>query len=98
MLDRAYEAFGAELTSKEIRVFTAANGIPYSRERRRLWDECVAAWKQERRDRGLDVPDGPPPLDQRPDYSQDMGAARPGERGIPRRPSIEDCALELLSR
>lgn len=97
VLDRAYEAFGAELTSKEIWTFVKANGIPYSRERRRLWGECVAAWKQERRARGLEVPDGPPPLDQRPDYSKDVGAARPGERRAPRSYSIEDCVAAVMA-
>lgn len=95
VLDRAYEAFGMELTSKEIWMFVAANGIPYSRERQRLWGECIAAWKAERRAQGLDVPDGPPPLDRRPDYSEDVGAARPGERRIPRRHNIEDCVSSV---
>jgi hypothetical protein len=80
VLDRAYEAHGTELTSKEIWVFTAANRIPYGRERGRLWAECVAEWKQDRLARGLDVPAGPPPLDQRPDYAQPVGAALAGEQ------------------
>ncbi len=79
VLDRAYEAHGTELTSKEIWTFVKANGIPYSRERGRLWSECVSEWKQDRAVRGLDVPAGPPPLDQRPDYSRAVGAALPGE-------------------
>jgi hypothetical protein len=80
VLERAYEAHGTELTSKEIWTFVKANGIPYGRERGRLWAECVAEWKQQRTGRGLDVPAGPPPLDQRPDYTQPVGAALPGEQ------------------
>jgi hypothetical protein len=96
VLDRAYEAHGTELTSKEIWTFVKANGIPYSRERTRLWGECVDAWKQQRRARGLDTPDGPPPRGQRPDYSLHVGAGRPGERRIPRRHSIEDCVSAVV--
>jgi hypothetical protein len=36
-------------------------------------------------------------VDERPDYSEDVGAARPGERRIPRRHSIEDCVAAVLT-
>jgi hypothetical protein len=91
VLDRAYEMHGTELTSKEIWVFVAANGIPYGRERGRLWAECVAEWKQQRAARGLDVPAGPPPLDQRPDYGRDVGAALLGEQRRRDWSNVEDC-------
>lgn len=97
VLDRCFEAHGTELTSKEIWTFVAANGIPYSRERQRLWGECIAAWKQQRRAQGLDVPDGPPPRGQRPNYSQDVGAGKSGERRIPRRHSLEDCVASVVA-
>jgi hypothetical protein len=97
VLDRAYEAHGKELTSKEIWVFVKANGIPYGRERGRLWAECVTEWKQQRAARGLDVPDGPPPLDQRPDYGQSIGAALPDERRRRDWSEIEDCLPHVLA-
>lgn len=97
VLDRAYEAHGTELTSKEIWTFVKANGIPYGRERGRLWSECVAEWKQDRAARGLDVPAGPPPLDQRPDYSQDVGAARTGETRRQDWSRLEDCLPHVLA-
>jgi hypothetical protein len=97
VLDRAYEIYGTELTSKEIWVFVAANGIPYGRERGRLWAECVSEWKQMRAARGLDVPAGPPPLDQRPDYSRAVGAALPGETRRQDWSEVEDCVQHVVA-
>jgi hypothetical protein len=97
VLDRAYEAHGTELTSKEIWVFVAANGIPYGRERGRLWAECVAEWKQQRAARGFDVPDGPPPLDERPDYSRAVGAALSGESRRQDWSNVEDCLPYVIA-
>jgi hypothetical protein len=97
VLDRAYEAHGTEITSKEIWVFAAANSIPYGRERGRLWAECVAEWKQQRAARDLDVPAGPPPLDQRPDYSRAVGAALPGETRQQDWSKIEDCLPYVIA-
>ena len=97
VLERAYEAYGTELTSKELWTFVAANGIPYGRERGRLWAECVAEWKQQRAARGLGVPAGPPPLDQRPDYSRPVDAALPGESRRQDWSDIEDCLPHVLA-
>ncbi|HTZ87561.1 MAG TPA: hypothetical protein VMB05_12910 [Solirubrobacteraceae bacterium] len=97
ILDRAYEIYGTELTSKEIWVFVAANSIPYGRERGRLWAECVSEWKQMRAARGLDVPAGPPPLDQRPDYSRAVGAALPGETRRQDWSDVEDCLPYVIA-
>jgi hypothetical protein len=97
VLDRAYEAHGTELTSKEIWTFVKANGIPYGRERGRLWRECVAEWKERRAARGLDVPTGPPPLDERPDYSQPIGAALPGEARRRDWSEVEDCLPHVIA-
>jgi hypothetical protein len=97
VLDRAYAAHGTELTSKEIWSFVKANGIPYGRERGRLWAECVAEWKQQRAARGLEVPIGPPPLDQRPDYARDVGAARPHENRRQDWSDITDCLPYVIA-
>ena len=97
VLERAYEAHGTELTSKEIWVFVKANGIPYGRERGRLWAECVAEWKQQRTARGLDVPAGPPPLDKRPDYGKAVGAARRHEQRRRDWSDIEDCVSYVVA-
>jgi len=42
LLDRAYDAFGTQLTSDEIVVFAKANGIPYSPDTSLKWTEAVA--------------------------------------------------------
>jgi hypothetical protein len=96
-LDRCFEAHGTEPTSKELAAFVAANRIPYSRNRQQLWADSVAAWKRQRRERGLAVPDGPPPRAQRPDYYCDVGAARAGERRRQDWSDIEDCLPHLIA-
>jgi hypothetical protein len=93
----AYQAHGTELTSNEIWVFVKANGIPYGRERGRLWAECVAEWKQQRAARGLAVPAGPPPLDERPDYFRAVDAARPAEQRRRDWSDIEDCLPHVVA-
>jgi hypothetical protein len=80
LLERAYDAFGTQLTSDEIVVFAKANGIPYSPDTSRTWTEAVEEWKRGRRKRNWPVPAGPPRRRERPDYSVDVGAARAGER------------------
>jgi hypothetical protein len=81
VLDRCFEHHRAEPTARELETFARANGIPFPRrERGRPWSDYVREWKDRRRAAGLPVPDGPPPTRTRPDYSQDVGAARPGER------------------
>lgn len=86
VLDRCYEAHGTEATAADSEVFARANGIPYPRrERGKPWVEYVREWKERRRAESLPVPDAPPPKAQRPDYSADVGAARPGERRAKKR-------------
>jgi hypothetical protein len=81
VLDHLYQHHGTEPTAREAEVFASANGTPFPRrERGKPWSAYIAEWKQRRREQGLAVPDGPPPKAQRPDYSQDVGAALPGER------------------
>jgi hypothetical protein len=80
VLDRCYERHGTEPTLGELALFARANGIPFPRkERGRPHSSYVTEWKVGRSARGLDVPDGPPPKRERPDYSSDVGAALSGE-------------------
>jgi len=81
VLDRCYEHHGTEPTLGELGLFARANGIPFPRkERGRPYSSYVKEWKDGRSVRGLDVPDGPPPKCERPDYSSDVGAALSGEK------------------
>ena len=95
LLERAYDAFGTQLTNDEIVVFAKANGIPYTPDTSRKWTESVAEWKRGRRKRGLPVPAGPPRRRERPDYSADVGAARAGERRTTKW-SREACVAALV--
>lgn len=79
MLERCYLAHGTEPTNRELELFAKANGIKLPR-RVKPWAEYVAEWRDGRRAAGLPVPDGPPPTNQRPDYTQDVGAGSPSER------------------
>ncbi len=95
LLETAYEKFGTQLTVGEVEVFAKANGIRYSAARKRKWSEIVAAWKQGRTERGLAVPDGPPPLPERPDYAVGVGAARDGEQRY-NKWDRDDCVAVLV--
>jgi len=87
VLERCFERYGTEPTSAELMDFVRGNRIPLAAKSGRNWASYVEEWKAGRRARGLPVPDGPPPTDERWDYSQDIGAALPGER---RRRSWDD--------
>jgi hypothetical protein len=78
-IERFYEHYEAQPTYDNLVAFTRANKIPCSDEGKRPWPESVADWKQRRHEKGLPVPAAPPPSKERADYSQDVGAARPGE-------------------
>lgn len=91
LLERCYEAHGAQPSAEELRRFARANRIPYQPDRGRSWNECIAAWKKDRRARGLAVPTGLPPRDQRPNYSRNVGAALPGERRRRDWSHLDDC-------
>jgi hypothetical protein len=97
VLDRCYAAHGTEPTIGELVLFARANGIPFPRkERGKPWSEYVAEWKEARRADGLGVPEGPPAKRDRPDYGQDVGAAREGERRL--REWDEDALVEWAMR
>jgi hypothetical protein len=80
VLDRCYEHHGTEPTLGELVQFDRANDIPFPRkERGRPFASYVNEWKDGRAAEGLEIPDGPPPKPERPDYTRDVGAALVGE-------------------
>ena len=80
LLERAYEAFGTQLTVDEVDAFAKANGIRYAKERKRKWSAIVAEWKRRTPQARPPSSQGSPPRSERPDYTVDVGAARDGER------------------
>jgi hypothetical protein len=97
LLERCYAAYSTEPSALELRRFGRANRIPWTPDRDCTWLESVAAWKQGRREQKLLVPAGPPPRSERPDYSKDVGAARPGERRKQDWNRIEDCIPHVIA-
>ncbi len=79
LLERCYDAHGFQATSQEARDFAKANNIPYSRGPGKPWREWVQEWKTKRKERGLPVPDRPPPRKLKPDYTLNIGAGLPDE-------------------
>lgn len=90
LLDRCYAVHGTQPCCDELRAFARANGIAFPRLSLK-WRELVAEWKASRRERGLPVPEGPPPPHERPDYGADVGAARADERRNTDRSDREEC-------
>ncbi len=79
LIERMYEIFGVQPTSEDARRFVRANGIASNPDRDMTWTEAVTIWKKKLRARGIKPPAKPPPRSQRPDYTKDIGARRPGE-------------------
>jgi hypothetical protein len=82
-IERFYDHYSERPSARALSDFARGNKLPMSDESGRSWSETVAEWEAERRDRGL--PD--PVVVKRsggrgrkaPDYSKNVGAARPGE-------------------
>ena len=96
LLERCFETHRAQPSAEELRRFARANRIPFQPDRQRTWNGCLAAWKQERRARGLAVPDGLPPRGQRPNYWRNVGAARAGERRRRDWSHLDDCVEVVI--
>jgi hypothetical protein len=88
VMDRFHDHYGEQPSHKALEDFARGNKIAMSSEGQRKWSETVAEWRQSRVDRGLGEPrvvdyrrlrdaNGRPV--KAPDYSADVGAARPGE-------------------
>jgi hypothetical protein len=90
-----YEHHEAQPSLKDLVAFARGNGIPYPTERRERFGAAMAAWKADRRARGLPVPERLPPRKARAEararYSRDVGAAREGERPLKRWDDAEEC-------
>lgn len=83
IIERCYAHHGAQPFGVDVNAFAKANRIPVPRrEAGRPWTDYIREWKDGRAAAGLPVPACPPPKAQRPDYSQDVGAAREGEHLI----------------
>jgi hypothetical protein len=97
ILDRCYEAYGTEPTVRDSEVFARANGIPYPRrERGRAWSSYVSEWKEQRRGKGLPVPNGPPLTDRRPDYAVDVGAGHADKRRMGHREDFDEAVSYVM--
>jgi hypothetical protein len=83
VMDRFHEHYEEQPTQKALLAFARGNGIPMSDENKRPWSETVKLWRQRRRERGLPEPRAAQRRGGRglraPDYSADVGAARPDE-------------------
>jgi hypothetical protein len=84
VIDRFYAHYGEQPTKRALEAFARGNGIPMSDENKRPWSGTVESWRQRRREHGLPEPRGAERRGGRgvraPDYSADVGAARPGEQ------------------
>jgi hypothetical protein len=90
LFERCYAIYGVQPTAEEAIRFAWANRIPFNA--RTHAKGAVERWKRYRRKQGLEVPDRPPPRDERPDYTKDVGAGRPSDPRAKRSWSnIEDC-------
>jgi hypothetical protein len=84
VMDRFHDYHGEQPTKRALEAFARGNGIPMSDENKRAWSETVKGWRQRRRERGLADARAPERKGGRgvraPDYSANVGAARPGEQ------------------
>ena len=100
LLERFYEHHEAQPSLKDLTAFARGNGIPYPSERRERFGAAMAAWKADRRARGLPVPEKLPPrrarAEARVNYSRDVGAAREGERPLKRWEDTEECVAWMV--
>jgi hypothetical protein len=94
LFERCYAVYGVQPTAEEAIRFAWANRIPFNAKQAK---GAVGRWKRYRRKQGLGVPDKPPPRDQRPDYTKDVGAGRPSDPRAKRNWSnIEDCLPHVV--
>ncbi|HTC58683.1 MAG TPA: hypothetical protein VK691_01025 [Solirubrobacteraceae bacterium] len=102
VMDRFCDHYGEQPTKRALEAFARANGIPMSDEGKRLWSETVAEWRQRRRESGL----LDPRVTQRkggrgakaPNYSANVGVARPGEQPHRGKWSDEKACVEWVGR
>jgi hypothetical protein len=88
VMDRFYDHYGEQPSEAALRDFARGNRIPMSGDGGRKWPETVAEWCQRRRERGEPEPrvadysnrrDARGRLLKAPDFSANVGAAKPDE-------------------
>ena len=82
VMDRFYDHYGEQPSEPALKDFARGNKIPVSGEGGRAYSEAVAEWRQRRRDSGEPEPrriDRRGTGEKAPDFSADVGAAKPGE-------------------
>jgi hypothetical protein len=102
VIERFYDHYGKRPSRPELEAFARGNNLPMRAERDRKWSAIVAEWERLRSERGLPPPrvaprppGRPTPKSQRTrtaHYSEDVGAARPGEQHIMGKWTREKCA------
>jgi hypothetical protein len=102
VMDRFHDHYGEQPTQKALLAFARGNGIPMSDENKRPWSETVAEWRQRRRERGLPEPRAAARKGGRgvtaPNYSADVGAARPDEQPHRGKWSAEAACVAWVAR
>jgi hypothetical protein len=91
IIDRFHAHYGTRPTFLALEAFAAGNGIPLPLKKGPTLNEALAEWEEGRAAQGLPPAVEPPPVAERPDYRRNVGAARPGERRLLARRSLEDC-------
>jgi hypothetical protein len=91
LMGRFHEHHGTRPAPADLEAFARGNGIPYPERRRQRFRDALAEWTAKRAQEGLPAPYPPPPVRERPDYSRDVGARRPGERRRPKGRDQEGC-------
>jgi hypothetical protein len=84
LMERFHDEHGFQPSARDLRAFARGNGVPYPSERAQRFGAAVAEWVASRSARGLPEPRVVQRVGGRgkraPDYSGNVGAARPGER------------------
>lgn len=97
LMERFYDHYGVQPSLRNLRAFALGNGIPYPM-RTQPFRAAVAEWVASRRERSLPEPRVVTRVGGRghkaPDYSADVGAARPGERRLAKW-TRADCAAAV---
>lgn len=98
LMERFHEEHGFQPSARVLRAFARGNGVPYPSERAQRFGAAVAEWVASRRARGMPEPRIVRRIGGRgnraPDYSANVGAARPGERRR-RKWTRESCAAAV---
>ncbi len=102
VMDRFHDHYGEQPTKRALEAFARGNGLPMSDEGKRPWSETVKLWRQRRQERGLPEPRVSERKGGRgakaPDYSANVGAARPGEQPHRGKWSDEEACIAWVAR